>query len=324
MRIKNVFKRYSKRVSIAFGACLSLLGLALNGIDTYAYQYDIATESMVTENKFICGSDTNVRYNNNTRYLIPNYGMVNSGEVTFGFAIPSVFFVFSPYRDIMSNLQINYYVDSTRYYGSISGDLYDSVWVKPYDYSSSGIAEYSATFTIPRNGYVGLNCKKADNTAFTDTEFNLLNEIFDIKSDYWTSQDNYLESWIIGFSNNSEGWQNLPLNFTNSDLSSINAYIEKDAYERGFASGQAKQSDVSYEEGYNVGYNVGKEYGIEIGEASNFSLVPLIASIGSIPFSAFKEIWSFDILGFNIGNFVIGIFSIGLVLWIIRKFMGGD
>lgn len=79
-------------------------------------------------------------------------------------------------------------------------------------------------------------------------------------------------------------------------------------YDKGFEAGKTE----GYNNGYNVGYEDGSDSGNVIGDA--------LLSISDIPFSILSSFLGFEIFGFNVLTLFTGLLTIGLVIWILKKF----
>lgn len=110
---------------------------------------------------------------------------------------------------------------------------------------------------------------------------------------------------------------------TNSSITFSNQeYYEGfyQGYDQGFHNGNTIGYDKGYEdgktEGYNNGYNVGYVDGSDSGNVIGDALL----SISDIPFSILSSFLGFEVFGFNFLTLFSGILTIGLVIWILKKF----
>lgn len=111
-------------------------------------------------------------------------------------------------------------------------------------------------------------------------------------------------------------------NFDYSDFSGqkIASIFPYDMYQNGYFDGYNSGQNIGYGQGYNVGYNVGYQDGY----SSDNSMSSLVVEVANTPLNIFKSIFDVDIMGFNLVNVCFGLISILLVVFIIKKFMGGE
>ena len=115
-----------------------------------------------------------------------------------------------------------------------------------------------------------------------------------------------------------------PINLTsNSSITFSNQeYYEGfyQGYDQGLNNGNTIGYDKGYEagktEGYNNGYNVGYVDGSDAGNVIGDALF----SISDIPFSILSSFLGFEIFGVNVLTIFTGLLTIGLVIWILKKF----
>lgn len=79
-------------------------------------------------------------------------------------------------------------------------------------------------------------------------------------------------------------------------------------YDKGYAEGQKY--------GETIGYNKGYAEGVD--DANNYTFKSLISSVIDVPINAFRSLFNFDILGFNMANFFLSLLTLGAVLAIVR------
>ena len=79
-------------------------------------------------------------------------------------------------------------------------------------------------------------------------------------------------------------------------------------YNKGYAEGQKY--------GETIGYNKGYAEGVD--DANNYTFKSLISSVVDVPINAFRSLFNFDLLGFNMANFMMSLLTLGGVLAIIR------
>lgn len=78
--------------------------------------------------------------------------------------------------------------------------------------------------------------------------------------------------------------------------------------------------NIGYEDGYNTGFADGSSDGYSRGvlDAGNYTFFSLIGAVIDAPISAFKSLFNFEFLGFNLLDFVTGLITLCFVIWIIR------
>lgn len=130
-------------------------------------------------------------------------------------------------------------------------------------------------------------------------------------------------------------------NVNTNSASYTAGYNAGETYGEAFADGRVNIESESYKKGYYdgdlAGYTTGVADGIETadnrlnensvsykdgvkyGQQTNFNA--LVLSIANTPFMAFKTIWNFDILGFNLAGFIFGLLSILMVIYLVKKFL---
>lgn len=92
-----------------------------------------------------------------------------------------------------------------------------------------------------------------------------------------------------------------------------NGYYE--GYGEGYDNGlQVNQSD-SYSYGYNMGYNEGINGNVE---TNGFRV--LFNSILSYPVNMIKGVFNFNFMGINVASLILFLISIGIVIFVIKKF----
>lgn len=94
------------------------------------------------------------------------------------------------------------------------------------------------------------------------------------------------------------------------------------AYNAGYEDAKAKYNNIqAYLPGgteYQKIYNLGKL----AGESSNNTFFGLISAVIDAPIKAFTGLLNFEIFGVNIKSFLLTLFTIGLVISIVKLFMG--
>lgn len=92
--------------------------------------------------------------------------------------------------------------------------------------------------------------------------------------------------------------------------------------------GWSYSSAVDFVGAYDNGYNQGRAYGETIGynkgytdgvaNANEYTFKGLISSVIDVPINAFRSLFNFNILGFNMANFFLSLLTLGAVLAIVR------
>lgn len=105
--------------------------------------------------------------------------------------------------------------------------------------------------------------------------------------------------------------------YTNHKVASIVPYA---SYNVGYQAGYNAGLGVGYERGYDYGYDIGWQEGYD----SDNLLSGAVVEVANTPLNIFKTMFDVDIMGFNLVNVCFGLLSILLVVFIIKKFMGGE
>lgn len=207
---------------------------------------------------------------------------------------------------------------------SLSGYLYTDFYFDkmPTKYISMAIGDeqeiYSVIFSFEDDfGHSSLITLETD-------DYSLINQYI-LEQNYNVDLDTYYLTQI-GIT-----WTSL-----SSDVNDM--YIRSDfsfdllgyntGYNDGRSVGYTSGFNVGYNEGetsgYNTGFNVGYNEGYNEGSNGNTVLGSAITTVADTPLSIFKSIFDVDILGFNVASTCLGLCGIMLVIWLVRKFMGGD
>lgn len=109
--------------------------------------------------------------------------------------------------------------------------------------------------------------------------------------------------------------------YSNHKISSIVPFA---SYQLGYQNGYADGNYIGKQDGYDEGYDVGYNEGFEDGYSSENTMSSLVVEVANTPLNIFKSIFNVDIMGFNLVNVCFGLISILLVVFIIKKFMGGE
>lgn len=137
-------------------------------------------------------------------------------------------------------------------------------------------------------------------------------------------------------SNWSSGWGSyqvlMPesiINYYNDNISALSPYVDNSnndfqayynqGYDVGYNNGRLVANAYEYNNGYNTGYNIGYNAGLEV-DNDNW-LGNGLLSLVDIPIMLLSSIFNFDILGLNIYYLILGLLTLGIVLWLIKKFI---
>ncbi len=94
-----------------------------------------------------------------------------------------------------------------------------------------------------------------------------------------------------------------------------------DGYNNGKAAGQSSGYSSGYSDGDSAGYTRGFAEGQEAG--GDYTFLSLLSSVIDAPINAFKSLFNFDLLGFNLLSFITGLITLALVIFIVKKVAGG-
>ena len=128
-------------------------------------------------------------------------------------------------------------------------------------------------------------------------------------------------SWQFG----TKGWSNYIALFD------LRNGFDKDTsglYNAGVAEGQgnlAQAKEDSYKQGYSEGSSVGynKGYSAGINDSNQYTFMSLIGAVFDAPISAFRGLFSFEILGVDMTAFVSSLFALAVIVVIIKIALGG-
>ena len=100
-------------------------------------------------------------------------------------------------------------------------------------------------------------------------------------------------------------------------------YVDYD-FNEGYNLGYEMGNKDGYNTGYNKGYEIGKNKGIEIGsslaENNTNAFINIIVAISNIPINILSSLFSFDLFGINLFGALTSLLSVGLIIFVIRKF----
>lgn len=91
----------------------------------------------------------------------------------------------------------------------------------------------------------------------------------------------------------------------------------------GYDYGYDKGNTDGYNSGYDSGYYKGKNDGIEMSGDINSLPKSFINALFSVPINMVKSLLNFEFFGINLFSFCTSLITLSLILWLIRKFMGG-
>lgn len=113
--------------------------------------------------------------------------------------------------------------------------------------------------------------------------------------------------------------------FANAEY--VNGYGEgyNLGYDTGYSSGSSIGESVGYNNGYTTGYTEGdlQGYNRGINSAHQFTFFNLLSAVVDAPVQALTGLLNFNILGFNMLNFFTGLLTLAIILFIVRKILGG-
>lgn len=171
--------------------------------------------------------------------------------------------------------------------------------------------------------YMFFTCE--DNNAFIDdiamNVYNKFDSPFYSVINNATYQDGY-----------NTGYQN--------GLSSTQQSIYEDGYQSGYDEGYldgavAQQDDIydvgynygyetGYRGGYNTGYDKGHLDGIDDAQSGEYELSTMVVKVADTPINIFKSIFDIEFMGINLVPILFGFTALGIGVWLLRRFMGGD
>lgn len=132
---------------------------------------------------------------------------------------------------------------------------------------------------------------------------------------------------------------NIPIKYNNELITSIelsysisadvvyNAYVNADNsyYYEGYNNGYRIGKNEGYNNGYTKGFELGKKKGYELGlidgnVTEDSILLSMLLGLANIPINILTSIFNFDLFGVNLFSALTSLLSIGLVIFVIRKF----
>lgn len=116
------------------------------------------------------------------------------------------------------------------------------------------------------------------------------------------------------------------IDFLGSESSPQNSYYFNSGYQQGFLQGKdegiLEGTDKGYNKGYGQGYNKGY---FDAGQAgADFSFFGLMSSMFDTLLSAFTNLFSFEIFGYDIKSFLLALLSLSIVFIFLKFSSGGQ
>ena len=103
----------------------------------------------------------------------------------------------------------------------------------------------------------------------------------------------------------------------------IDSNYYNDGYNDGVQDGFDDGFDEGWDEGWDEGYSIGHQEGYRDGTREDFTtngFKTLIGSIFNYPINFIRGVFNFEFFGINIASFIMFILSIGIVIFVIRRF----
>ena len=101
-------------------------------------------------------------------------------------------------------------------------------------------------------------------------------------------------------------------------------YYNNSDFNNGYNLGYEIGNREGYNNGYNKGYEIGKNKGIEIGsslaENNTNAFINIIVAISNIPINILTSLFNFNLFGINLFGALTSLLSVGLIIFVIRKF----
>lgn len=166
-----------------------------------------------------------------------------------------------------------------------------------------------SNWSISSNIYVNFYNSSASNNYITYRLQDFVENVFKAESSFMFE----IVEIILAPSNLTT---NSSITFSNQEY--YNGFYQ--GYDEGFNNGNTVGYDKGYNtgktDGYNNGYNVGYDEGSNSGNVIGDALL----SISNIPFIILSSFLGFEIFGFNVLTLFTGLLTIGLVIWLLKKF----
>lgn len=126
---------------------------------------------------------------------------------------------------------------------------------------------------------------------------------------------------------NNESIDILEITYPRSSDVLYQAYVNADNsyYYEGYNVGYLSGKNEGYNNGYTKGFELGKKKGYELGlidgnVTENSILLSMFLGLANIPINILTSIFNFDLFGINLFSALTSLLSIGLVIFVIRKF----
>lgn len=150
---------------------------------------------------------------------------------------------------------------------------------------------------------------------------------------------NKLDSPFYSVINNSIYQDGYNTGYQNG-ISATQQSIYEDGYDSGYTDGYQNgvvaQQDSIYDTGYNYGYEIGYQGGYNTGydkghldgiddaQSGEYELSSMVVKVADTPINIFKSIFDIEFMGINLVPILFGFTALGIGVWLLRRFMGGD
>ena len=120
--------------------------------------------------------------------------------------------------------------------------------------------------------------------------------------------------------NNNKNINQIIFESVHSDDSFLEFNYIASGYNQGYNQGYNDGELVGYDSGYNQGYNQGLNDGEINGGLETSGFKSLINTIISYPINLIKTSLSFEIFGINVAGVIFFLLTLGLVIFVVKKF----
>lgn len=247
-----------------------------------------------------------------------------------------------------------YYSSSVVYYSQDNGQTYQSAmsqgvstsvsngnlkidksspWGSSYIYFVR--IDFTNAFGLKKISFYGANRPnpsniKVNDILFNDWKYTIIDSVSYLYVDniYQFTNEVYIYFTIDGYTNGgSRDFEILVGGVQTSFEAYQSGYNDgySNGYDDGYSNGEDYGEMIGYENGKNDGYDIGYDSGFEDGEQSNFTtngFKTLIGSIFNYPINMVKTIFDFEFMGINVASIIMFVLSIGIVVFVIKKFRG--
>lgn len=295
MHDMKCFKKYFIKIGLLVGAIVSCLSLLI--CRTFASSNDLS--GLINYNAI------SAYYSNSVVYYSQDNGSTYQSMMSQGVS-----------TSIVNN---NLRVEKTSPWGS------NYLYFVRIDFTSAfslkKVSFYGANRPNPTNVVVndilfsGWNYTIVDNVSYLyiDNIYQFTNEIyvyFSIDS-YTNGGNRYFDILIEGVQTSFEAYQN--------------GYNDgyQNGYNEGYEQGGLIVGQEKFEQGEQMGYDIGYQYGFADGEENSFESTGfknLLSSIFDYPINMIRGVFDFNFMGVNIASLIMFIVSIGIVIFVIRRF----